>query len=95
MKIFAIYVIIGIIEWILMNMQVKALKDKEEREKNIKFKSNQTLTSTENCLATIKSVAVMAVPILRTILTIILLFSEEAHEMIIGRLYDLTDVEQK
>ena len=95
MEIFAIYVIIGIVEWILINLQVKALKEKEEREQNIKFKSNQTLTATENCLATIKSVAAMAVPILRTIMTIIILFSEDAHEMIIDRFYDLTDVEQK
>ena len=86
MKIFAIYVIIGIIEWILICMQIKALQDKEERENDIKFKFEYT--PTEKYLSMAKSLLIMATPIVRTLITIAILFFEEVQDAIIEKLYE-------
>lgn len=86
MKIFAIYVIIGIIEWILICMQVNALQAKEERENGIQFKPEYT--PLERWLSMAKSFFIMAVPILRTIITFVILFSEDAHDAIVEKLYE-------
>ena len=93
MKIFAVYVIIGIIEWILICMQVKALQTKEERENDIQFKPEYS--PLEKCLSIAKSVFIMAVPILRTIITFVVLFSEEAQDVIIEKLYEHPTVSKK
>lgn len=86
MKIFAIYVIIGIIEWVLIYMQIKALQTKEERENNIQFKPEYT--TLEKWLSIAKSLLIMGFPILRTIITFVILFSEEAQEVMIEKLYE-------
>lgn len=93
MKIFAIYVIIGIIEWILICMQVKALQDKEERENDIQFKPEYT--PSEKCISLAKTLFIMAIPILRTILTLLILFSEEAQDAIIEKLYECPTVSKE
>lgn len=93
MKIFAVYVIIGIIEWILICMQINALQAKEERENDIQFKHEYT--PLERYLSIAKSVFLMAVPILRTIITLVILFSEEAHDAIIEKLYESPTVSKE
>ena len=93
MKIFAVYVIIGIIEWILICMQIKALRIKEERENGIRFKPE--FTPLERCLSIAKSVFIMAIPILRTIITVATLFSEEAQDAIIEKLYEYPTVSKE
>lgn len=93
MKIFAVYVIIGIIEWILICMQIKALRIKEERENGIQFKPE--FTPLERCLSIAKSVFIMAIPILRTIITVATLFSEEAQDAIIEKLYEYPTVSKE
>ena len=93
MKIFAVYVIIGIIEWILICMQIKALRIKEERENGIQFKPE--FTPLERCLSIAKSVFIMAIPIFRTIVTVATLFSEEAQDAIIEKLYEYPTVSKE
>jgi len=93
MKIFAIYVIIGIIEWVLISMQINALQAKEERENDIQFKPEYT--PLEKYLSIAKSLFFMAVPILRTIITLVILFSEEAHDVIIEKLYESPTASKK
>ena len=93
MKIFAIYVIIGIIEWILICMQVKTLQTKEERENDIQFKPEYT--PLEKCLALAKTLLIMAVPIFRTVVTLGILFSEEVQDVIIEKLYESPTVSKE
>ena len=93
MKIFAIYVIIGIIEWILICMQVKALQAKEEHEYNIQFKPEYT--TLEKWLALAKTLLIMAVPIVRTVLTLLILFSEEVQDAIIEKLHESPTVSEE
>ena len=93
MKIFAIYVIIGIIEWILICMQVKALQDKEEREYSVQFKPEYT--PMEKCLALAKTLLIMAIPILRTFLTIAILFFEEVQDAIIEKIHEAPTVSKE
>jgi len=93
MKIFAIYVIIGIIEWILICMQIKALQAKEERENDIKFKFEYT--PLEKWLSMAKTLLIMAVPIVRTLITIAILFFEEVQDVIIEEFYKSPTVSTK
>ena len=67
-------------------MQIKALQDKEERENDIRFKHEYT--PTEKCLSMAKTLLIMATPIVRTLITIAILFFEEVQDAIIEKLYE-------
>lgn len=82
MKIFAIYVTIGIIEYLLVAVQVKALMIKEERENSVHF-TPTSKSNLEKGLALMKSVIPFMIPVLRTIVTLTTLFSEQTQAIII------------
>ena len=87
MKTLAIYTIISIIEFILVLVQCKVLMDKEERENDFKFKP-KNFTGLENILAILKLILIFMTPILRTVLTFAILFSEDAQDSFIENLYE-------
>ena len=95
MKIFAIYVTISIIDLILVLIQIKVLKDQEERENNIIFKFNHTATLAEDCLAILKALIIILTPLVRTAITMVILFSEEMQDSIVDHFYHISETEQK
>ena len=81
MKIFiTIYVAIGLIEFMLCFLQVAVIVMREEKENGYRYKS--TSSKPEKLLALVKGIILFATPIIRTIVTVAVLFSEDAHEAI-------------
>ena len=86
MKIFAIYVIIGIIEYLLVAVRVATLVVKEEGENGAQFTpaSNSIL---EKGLALMKLAILFMIPVLRTAITVIILFSKQMQTTIIESMH--------